>query len=107
MKLSELGWSSCAFVTCGHWDLQTMVVEQCAVSGQHVPERFRQWVNIKELSLSLEGHHHSGLDDSRNIARILAALLRRGATLDASAVSSSAHPSGAGAKGARTHCSAR
>merc|ERR1712203_842163 len=77
-----------------------MVVEQCATSGEHVPERFRQWLNIKnlfkrvvgkpgrgmpgmlqDLRLPLEGRHHSGLDDSRNIAKILASLLKTGACL--------------------------
>jgi inhibitor of KinA sporulation pathway (predicted exonuclease) len=87
----------CLFVSCGDWDLKSMIVEQCVVSGEHVPERFRRWLNIKNLfkrtlgtpaggmemmleavHLPLEGRHHSGLDDSRNIAKLLADLLRRG-----------------------------
>merc|ERR1712046_347164 len=48
-KLAELGWTSFTFVTCGHWDLKTMIGKQCAASRQHVPERFRQWVNIKDV----------------------------------------------------------
>jgi len=95
-QLSEQSLSRCIFVTCGDWDLKSMMGRQCALSGEHVPERFRQWINIKRLfasvtglnggsmkrmldvlGLRLEGHHHSGLDDCRNIARILAELLRR------------------------------
>ena len=93
-QLAKFGHTRCLFVTCGDWDLAKMILSQCATSGDHVPERFRQWLNIKylfkrvtgkpacdmpqmlkELSLPLEGRHHSGLDDSRNIAKILATLL--------------------------------
>ena len=55
-----------------------------------IPHAYRQWINIKwhytafrgtrkapgmagmmrGLELDLVGHHHSGIDDSRNIARI-------------------------------------
>merc|ERR1712176_972823 len=91
------GYQRCIFVTCGDWDLQSMMPRQCALCSEHVPELFRQWINIKTLfrrttgqkgrsmksmldalGLHLEGHHHSGLDDSRNIARILLELLRKG-----------------------------
>uniref|UniRef100_A0A7S4QS23 Exonuclease domain-containing protein n=1 Tax=Alexandrium monilatum TaxID=311494 RepID=A0A7S4QS23_9DINO len=94
---------SCVFVTCGDWDLKTMISEQCQLSGQHVPARFRRWVNIKNafrrltqsrsaagsmpamlgaLGLELQGRHHCGLDDCRNIARILGELLRHGPVLE-------------------------
>jgi len=100
-QLATAGFLNCAFVTCGDWDLKTMIGEQCGVSGEHVPARFRQWINIKHLferltkqaggsmprmlellHLKLEGRHHSGLDDCRNIARILQVLLRRGGVLE-------------------------
>jgi len=107
-QLQQFNLHKCIFVTCGDWDLSTMMGRQCALASEHVPERFRQWINIKNLfksvtgqkaggmkqmldalGLHLEGHHHSGLDDSRNIARILAELLRRGGQVDMSLVSSS------------------
>merc|ERR1711988_209823 len=95
---------------------------QCELAGTHVPERFKQWINIKKLfqrvtgtkaggmkamldslGLRLEGHHHSGLDDSRNIARILAVLLQRGGPVDMSLVSSSeGHAKGFGKGGKKT-----
>ena len=103
-QLVEHGWppERCEFVTCGDWDLKTMIVAQCSASGMDVPHRFGRWLNIKhlfactlrtpawdmkqmlnEVQLPLVGHHHSGLDDSRNIATLLAHLLRReGATVD-------------------------
>eukprot|EP00903_Cladosiphon_okamuranus_P014767 g13683.t2 len=95
---------SCLFVTCGDWDLKTMMPGQCELIGANVPSHFRTWANIKKevvevthpdqrgsrgrlppmpdmlssLGLTLEGRHHSGLDDSRNIARIVRELCRRG-----------------------------
>ena len=78
------------FVTCGDWDLKTMLPGQCKHLGVDVPVYFNKWVNIKKafssimnckaismvnmlekLELTLDGRHHSGIDDSKNIARIL------------------------------------
>lgn len=98
---------NCLFVTCGDWDLKAMLPRQCSLSGSHVPQRFKRWLNIKELfrqatgkpgssmpnmlqilGLKLEGNHHCGLDDCRNIARILAELLRTGARVSPDILSS-------------------
>eukprot|EP00752_Nemacystus_decipiens_P012256 g10864.t1 len=94
---------SCLFVTCGDWDLKTMMPGQCKLIGANVPSHFKAWANIKKvfqevvhperrgsrgrlppmpdmlssLGLTLVGRHHSGLDDSRNIARIARELCRR------------------------------
>lgn len=87
---------SAALVTCGDWDLRTMLPAQLRVASlQKTPKIFREWVNIKktytaatgkrsqgmagmlqDLGIPLVGHHHSGLDDSRNIAQILICLCR-------------------------------
>eukprot|EP00746_Dinoflagellata_sp_MGD_P164890 gnl/MRDRNA2_/MRDRNA2_93829_c0_seq1.p1 gnl/MRDRNA2_/MRDRNA2_93829_c0~~gnl/MRDRNA2_/MRDRNA2_93829_c0_seq1.p1 ORF type:complete len:547 (+),score=89.45 gnl/MRDRNA2_/MRDRNA2_93829_c0_seq1:81-1721(+) len=87
---------SAALVTCGDWDLKTMLPAQCKVAKlQKIPQLFREWVNIKKtytaatgkhargmtemldgLGLPLVGHHHSGLDDCRNIAQILISICR-------------------------------
>ncbi|MEZ4382695.1 MAG: 3'-5' exonuclease [Nannocystaceae bacterium] len=89
-------------VTCGDWDLAVMLPAQCATSGRSVaelPAIYRRWINIKpifgkhrrgaraygmksmlrNLGLTLEGRHHRGIDDCRNIARIAAALHALGA----------------------------
>jgi len=116
-QLEELNMHRCIFVTCGDWDLASMMGRQCALSGMHVPARFRQWVNIKNLfrsvcgtsgggmksmldalGLRLEGHHHSGLDDCRNIGRILTELLRRGGAVqqDMASQNTAAHTIGKG-----------
>ena len=81
------------FVTCGDWDLKTMLPKQCNAFKLHHPHYMKKWMNIKfafrnikgyrphdmpemlaALGLELLGRHHSGIDDSRNIAQILAKL---------------------------------
>jgi inhibitor of KinA sporulation pathway (predicted exonuclease) len=93
---------SFAFVTCGEWDLRSMLVRQCAASGVTIPRPYRSWINVKTvfagtlrrsasvgmptmleaLGLELEGRHHRGIDDCRNIARIVLALHARGARFE-------------------------
>lgn len=41
------------FVTCGDWDLLTMLPKQCGLSGLPVPTIMKSWVNIKKVS---QGH---------------------------------------------------
>ncbi len=95
-----------AFVTCGDWDLQTMLPVQCAASDLSIaglPRAYRQWINVKTvfrsvmpaagrsmgmpamlaaLGLELRGTHHRGIDDSLNIAQIVLSLAARGATFE-------------------------
>jgi ERI1 exoribonuclease 3 len=85
------------FLTCGDWDLRTMLPLQHAFSASEdssllpMDPIFQRWMNIKtafkkhyqkshpkgmksmlnQLKLGLEGRHHSGLDDCRNISRIV------------------------------------
>ena len=89
-------------VTCGDWDLAVMLPAQCQTAGRSVadlPVIYRRWINVKKifgkyrrgakafgmksmlrnLGLKLEGRHHRGIDDCRNIARIAAALHALGA----------------------------
>lgn len=86
-----------AFVTCGDWDLKTMLPSQCEYFNIPRPHYFNNWINIKQsfssvthiypkgmismldhLQLRHEGRHHSGIDDTKNIAAILKGLLERG-----------------------------
>ena len=76
-------------------DLNTCLPVQCKYQAIDYPDYLRRWINIKdeferitgksrkrngmagmlkELDLKLEGRHHSGIDDSKNIAKILATL---------------------------------
>ena len=38
-----------AFVTCGDWDLKTMLPNQCADVGAAVPGYFGRWINLKVM----------------------------------------------------------
>ncbi|KAJ6795926.1 putative exonuclease domain-containing protein [Iris pallida] len=96
-----------AFVTCGNWDLKTKVPQQCKVSKIKTPSYFMEWINLKDIYLNfynrratgmmtmireLEmvplGSHHLGIDDTKNIARIVQRLLTDGALLQITARSS-------------------
>lgn len=41
--------SSYTFVTCGDWDLKTMLPDQCQLSGLSVPQTMNQWINLKKV----------------------------------------------------------
>ena len=83
------------FVTCGDWDLKTGLSAQAAYQKFEYPDYLKKWINVKtyfeatvgkkgkgmagmlrDLGLQLKGRHHSGIDDSRNIARILRELAK-------------------------------
>ncbi|KAH8102451.1 exonuclease [Cristinia sonorae] len=95
-----------SFITCGNWDLKTMLPRQLEISesehgldasGRLIPP-YNDWINLKAafrkqlklrhdrtmagmlstLKLKLEGRHHSGIDDCRNILRIIQELRERG-----------------------------
>lgn len=102
---SESG-PSYSFVLCGDWDLRTMLPEQaqaCVPPLDTLPWPYRRWINIKRpfmaragrdgrapgmagmlkaLDLELVGTHHRGIDDCRNIARIVRALSLSGQPLE-------------------------
>ena len=94
-KLLEKGVTTC-FVTCGDWDLKVGLPLQCKYQKLDYPDYLRKWLNIKDvfevltgskgrsmktmlkdLGLELEGRHHSGIDDSKNIAKILKTLAEK------------------------------
>ncbi|KAL0353791.1 UNVERIFIED_CONTAM: putative exonuclease domain-containing protein [Sesamum angustifolium] len=100
-----------AFVTCGNWDLKTKVPQQCEVSGIKLPPYFMEWINLKDIYLNFYerrapgmlsmmrelripplGSHHLGIDDSKNIARVLRHLLTDGALLQITARRADASP---------------
>eukprot|EP01130_Rhizamoeba_saxonica_P005380 TRINITY_DN2153_c0_g1_i10.p1 TRINITY_DN2153_c0_g1~~TRINITY_DN2153_c0_g1_i10.p1 ORF type:complete len:316 (+),score=48.35 TRINITY_DN2153_c0_g1_i10:174-1121(+) len=85
---------SFAVITCGDWDLKTMLPNQCRLSNMAVPNIFKSWINIKrcfseyyqtkmvgmanmldQLNIKLMGRHHSGIDDCRNISKIAAHMI--------------------------------
>ncbi|KAI3887739.1 hypothetical protein MKX03_018586 [Papaver bracteatum] len=97
-----------AFVTCGNWDLKTKVPQQCKDSSMKLPLYFMEWINLKdiylnfykrratgmvtmmkELNMPLVGKHHLGIDDTKNIARVLQRILVDGALIQITARRSS------------------
>ena len=104
------GGRSMICVSCGDWDLKTMLPAQLRLDAGgggergRVPLHLRRWINIKHtytqsmgqkasgmvsmldgLGLTLEGRHHSGIDDCRNLAKVVQALAQRGVTLECTA----------------------
>ncbi|PKI37669.1 hypothetical protein CRG98_041962 [Punica granatum] len=87
-----------AFVTCGNWDLKTKIPQQCWVSRMKPPPYFVEWINLKDvylnfyhrqakgmmsmmsqLGIPVFGSHHLGIDDTKNITRVLQQMLIDGA----------------------------
>lgn len=88
--------------TDGPWDMRDFMYRQAVVrDGVVFPPLFYKWVNLRKeyatffrikplgvgqmltrLGLDFEGRQHSGIDDARNIARIAAALIRKGCRLN-------------------------
>jgi inhibitor of KinA sporulation pathway (predicted exonuclease) len=89
-------------VTCGDWDLGSLLPRQCAQHGLTIPGWARRWANLKRvfashfpqvsghtglvemarsLGLPLVGRLHSGIDDARNLARVLLRMLSMGVSV--------------------------
>jgi len=97
-KHSLFGASNWAFITDGPWDIRDFVRSQCELSRIQRPEYFNKWVNLREaflqfyptqrklhlstmlgmLGMTFEGREHSGICDSRNIARIATRMMQDG-----------------------------
>lgn len=77
------------YVTCGDWDLKTSITVNLGHFKLPRPDYFNHYINIKnvfsnvtkkkaggmermlgDLKLSLDGKHHSGIDDCGNICKI-------------------------------------
>jgi len=90
----------CAFATDGPWDFAKFLRLQCRFSSIPYPRWAKKWINIRKefssfysvqrcgiekmlqnLGLRFDGRHHSGLDDSINIARITLELMKDGCVL--------------------------
>ena len=94
------GAKSFVMATDGPWDIQKFLSPECALKGLTLPWYMCEFVNIrhhfgsftksrkcnvnrmlKHFNLVFEGREHSGIDDSRNIARICASLMGAGVTM--------------------------
>ncbi|XP_060886490.1 3'-5' exoribonuclease 1 [Labrus mixtus] len=103
LKERELGTKyKYAILTDGAWDMSKFLNIQCQISRLKYPSFAKKWINIRKLygnfykvpraqtklstmleklGLKYEGRPHSGLDDSRNIARIALRMLQDGCQL--------------------------
>ncbi|XP_014679197.1 PREDICTED: ERI1 exoribonuclease 3-like [Priapulus caudatus] len=98
LRKEGVGSHNFCFVTYGDWDLNTMLPTQCAYFHISAPAYYNQWINIKQavsevtgvwpkgmmsalqvLNIRHEGRHHSGIDDCKNLARMLQLLALEGA----------------------------
>ena len=90
-------------VTCGDWDLSKMLASEERQKGLSYHPTLQWWCNLKRpfalalrmnrdvgpdmdgmlrmLKLPLVGHHHLGIDDARNIAKILKTLVSKYGTV--------------------------
>ncbi|RXN01357.1 hypothetical protein EOD39_7042 [Acipenser ruthenus] len=57
---------SSVFVTCGDWDLKTMLPGQCQHLGLQAPDYFKQWINLKKRSQ----HNDKEIRGEINVGRI-------------------------------------
>ncbi|XP_042192576.1 3'-5' exoribonuclease 1 [Callorhinchus milii] len=103
MREKELGTThKYAVLTDGSWDMSKFLNVQCRLSSIQYPRFAKKWINIRKsygnfykvsrmqtkltsmlekLGMKYEGRPHSGLDDSRNIARIAIRMLQDGCEL--------------------------
>lgn len=89
-----------AFATHGPWDLRYFLHNECERKGFRKPAYFDKWCNIKRSysrrygmrastipnmlssqGMEFQGKLHSGIDDTRNIARLVMKLVKDGAVL--------------------------
>ncbi|EEB15175.1 3' histone mRNA exonuclease, putative [Pediculus humanus corporis] len=91
-----------AVVTDGNWDMSKFLVSQCHYSNVPIPKWGKTWVNLKKtfknfyqkgenriclktmlemLNMEFIGRPHCGLDDAKNIARILLKMIYDGSNI--------------------------
>jgi len=95
---NKLDTEKFTFVTCGDWDLNICLRKEAKFKKINLKNYFKTWINIKRvfedfrglnrpfgmvemlesLGLSLDGRHHSGIDDVRNITKIADELIKKG-----------------------------
>lgn len=88
--------------TCGAWDLNTQLPREIRNKKLHPHSYYSKFINVKTefqtclngqhpkgmmgmlqfLNITPEGRHHSGIDDTRNIAKIMLKLIQNGHKYD-------------------------
>lgn len=99
LKLNTPKNAEIYIVTCGAWDIKTMLVKEIKNKKLHYHQVYKRFINIKTefeyfykkkaggmvqmldyLNYKLEGRHHSGIDDTINISKILLRIISDGHT---------------------------
>jgi ERI1 exoribonuclease 3 len=91
-------------VSCGDWDLKTCLKKETAKKKIQLKNYMKSWINLKKVypggpvtgmvealkksNLELIGKHHSGIDDTVNIARVIEYLLQKNFSFTRSMVNS-------------------
>ncbi|KAK2918683.1 ERI1 exoribonuclease 2 [Channa argus] len=87
----------CTFLTWSDWDLGVCLQYECKRKQLHKPEVLNSWIDLRstyrlfynrkpkglngalqDLGIQFSGREHSGLDDSRNTAKLAARMMRDG-----------------------------
>ena len=95
--LNEKTEGNVLILTCGFWDLGIVLISECRkwhvtpsdlyLKVINIKNEFRDFYNkngggmagmLRELNIPLEGKHHSGIADCRNIAKILQRMVADG-----------------------------
>lgn len=82
---------------CSPWDIKECLFPQCVLAKTTFPPYATKWMDVRKmfssfyrvrsgnisgmlesLGLQFEGREHSGIDDAKNIARVLLQLIRDG-----------------------------
>lgn len=96
-KMKENDQGNCAFATWTDWD-SICLFKECARKKIQKPSYFQQWIDVRKIymkqylhkpasfgkalehvGLKFEGQPHSGLDDARNLARMVYKMRQNGA----------------------------
>ena len=96
-KFDEYPFRNSIILSDGPWDVRDFITKQSITSNFVRPALFKKWVDVKKIfmavtrnkkqtisgmlhhfGLSFEGRLHSGLDDTRNIAKVVIKLLDLG-----------------------------
>jgi len=91
--------SNFIIATCGHWDLATQLKRELKNKKLASHSYYNKYINVKDefqnfyrmkckgmtdmlerLNIPLEGRHHSGIDDTKNIAKIMIKIIQDGHT---------------------------
>ncbi|XP_047434771.1 ERI1 exoribonuclease 2 [Mugil cephalus] len=90
----------CTFLTWSDWDLGVCLQYECKRKQLHKPDVLNNWIDLRntyrvfynrkpkglngalqDLGIQFSGREHSGLDDSRNTARLAAKMMRDGCVM--------------------------